>query len=95
MKKQMGNDTQKIRYEPPPFPDTALAEVATRSRRNLVAVMAGWLLIVPMGLTPTKIQWLGIELDRPNLSITAIASVAVLYFWLTFVIYAYRDWVSW
>ena len=91
----MAEEDRKIRYGPPDFPKAKLSDEATRARRNLIAIMALWILIVPLKLVPKKIVWLGIDLEASAFSVPALGSLAALFFWMSFVVYAFRDWAPW
>lgn len=82
-------------YKPPQFPEGGLSEEATRTRRNLIIILAMWLMIVPLGLTPTKIMLLEIDLTKSAVSVQSLISIAVIYFWVSFIIYAYPGWQMW
>lgn len=84
-----------IPYSPPDFPESRLSPEATRTRRNLIAAMAVWALIVLLGLNPTEFTPLGIKFKNLTISILVLVSLALFYFWLSFVIYAYKDWKGW
>ncbi|HJN25157.1 MAG TPA: hypothetical protein QGG18_05610 [Rhodospirillales bacterium] len=77
------------------FPESTLSEEASRARRNLIAVTSVWILIVPLGLAPKKILIFDIDLTGLSFPVENIFSVALLYFWVSFIVYAYKDWVPW
>lgn len=85
----------KSRRDPPNFPQHSLSDEASRARRNLMFIVAAWILVIPAGATPTHIQWLGIEFANAAVSVQAIVSVLVFYFWLSYCAYARREWVQW
>ncbi len=82
-------------YEPPNFPESQLSPEATRTRRNLIAVFAIWSLVVLLDLKPTAFTPLGIEFKKWNVPITTFASYSLIFFWVSFAIYAYKDWTRW
>ena len=86
---------KRILYSPPDFPEKKLSDEATRTRRNLIAAMAIWVLIVMLELTPEKIVPLDINLKNSPISIPTITTWLLIYFWMSFVIYAYKDWIRW
>ncbi len=87
--------SRPIRHQPPPFPAHGLSEHASRARRNIIAAFFVWLLVAPLELRPTKIQWLGIEFQNAEVTAVEIVSFAVAFFWISFVVYAYKDWAKW
>lgn len=82
-------------YSPPTFLKKELSDEATRTRRNLLVVVAMWAMVIPLGLAPTQIAVLGISLSEPAISIQALTSIALTYFWVSFIVYAYPNWVKW
>lgn len=84
-----------IPYTPPDFPESKLSPEATRTRRNLIAVFAVWALVVLLKLNPTAFTPLGIEFKNWDISISTFVSFSLVFFWLSFVIYAYKDWKTW
>lgn len=86
---------QRIIYPAPKFPEDKLSEEGTRARRNLIAAMATWLLIVPLGMLPKKIALFEIDLMNVPVSVPDLISGAAIYFWLSFLIYAFKDFVGW
>lgn len=83
-------DINLFHYEDP------LSEVTRKIRRNLLATASMSYLIVFMGLLPTKLLTLGIEFSEQNqFSFLVIILCLVLYFGITFSIYAVEDFIKW
>lgn len=73
-----------------------LTEVSRKSRRNLLAVSATIFAIAFMGLIPTKVESLGIELSPNNQnSFLVIVLFLLLYFSISFLIDAGMDFSKW
>lgn len=89
--------TQKrqARRKTPDLPKPDMNDESRRSRRNLIAVFGLWLLIVPLSLAPRKIQTLDIDLTTSKISTTTLASLVLLYFWISFLVYSHRYWREW
>ncbi len=73
-----------------------LSEVTRKVRRNLLASTSIGYLIVSMGFVPTKFATFGIEFsERNQISFLVIILCLVLYFLITFSIYAVEDFIKW
>ena len=86
---------KKILYSPPTFPEIKLSDEATRTRRNLIAAMAVWIFVVPLKVIPKSIALFGVQLENLPVSIPTLTSMALAYFWLSFIVYGYKDWKQW
>lgn len=78
-----------------PTRTSALSDETARARRALIAVTALWCAIVYLNLTPTKISFLDIDLGDAKFSPAALVGLVVLYLWASFLVYGFRDWVTW
>jgi len=73
-----------------------LSELTRRERRVLLAVSALAILVADAGLLPSQISALGIEFDSYDQRFLYLSLVGfVFYFFATFGIYAYSDFLSW
>lgn len=73
-----------------------LRDDSRRQRRSLLLVAVLAVSITVLGLRPTKVQPLEIELgDAEQLWIVYGAGVAILYFWVEFLLHAGRDFRYW
>ncbi len=79
----------------PVFPEYKMSEEAVRVRRNLIVAFSIWLLVVSLGLAPTKIAPLEIDLAKSPFSIPNLISIVLVYFWISFLVYAHQDWIKW
>ena len=86
---------RRVQVKSPDFPESVLSPEATRTRRNLVVATALWVLVIPLGITVTEIKWLGIEFSETTTSIEDLASGGLIFFWLSYSIYAFKDWAKW
>lgn len=73
-----------------------LGDVTRKERRNLLCVSIIVISIVRIGLVPTRITSLGIELTKPETTafLWMLGSITV-YFFLTYLIYALSDYLHW
>lgn len=75
----------------PPLRERTLAE-----RKYLLLSSAGALVVARGGLVPSKITFLGIEFSAAQATaLMRIGAAVVVYFALTFAIYAFADWLVW
>lgn len=73
-----------------------LGETSRKERRNLLAASVVGLLISKVGLIPTKISALGIELSGSSqIAFTILAAGIILYFVLAFLLYGLSDFLIW
>jgi len=73
-----------------------LTEVTRRERRNLLAISVLAMVIVHAGIIPTRLSALGVEFGRADQRrLLLILSLAVLYFLVAFVLYAFSDFLAW
>ena len=69
-----------------------LSDVTRKERRNVLIASTVALSVVLMGLIPSKVSALGIELGAPaQKSFLVLVAALVLYFLLAFVIYGLTD----
>jgi hypothetical protein len=69
-----------------------LSEDTRKERRNLLAISTIGIALVKTGLIPTKISALGIEFSQSNQrALLYILLAMIIYFFLTFAIYAISD----
>jgi hypothetical protein len=74
---------------------SALSEETRKARRSLIAVTALWAAIVYLELVPSKISFLEIDLQEPKVSVAVLVAAVVVYLWVSFLIYGFRDWLNW
>ena len=73
-----------------------LSEVSRRERRGLLGLSLASVAIVYANLIPSQISAVGLTIDEINESaLLLVLSLAVAYFLVAFVIYAYSDFVGW
>ena len=73
-----------------------LSEVTRKERRTLLASSMIGIIIVKIGLVPTKITALGIEFAETNQeALLSILGLIVLYFVSAFLIYSSADFLAW
>lgn len=82
--------TKDIRLHDP------LSEVTRKERTMLLGISMLGLVIVKVGIVPTKIAALGVEFDKANqLALLGIIAMITLYFLVAFLIYAAADFLAW
>jgi len=73
-----------------------LNDVTRRMRRTLLTISIIGIAIEKGGFIPTKISALGIEITQSDQNaLLSIAAAIVLYFVITFIIYAWTDYLGW
>lgn len=73
-----------------------LSLVTRRERRNLLVASVVGVVMVNVGLTPSKIAALGIEFTPDNQSVLrSILGIVVLYFGAAFLLYGTSDFLAW
>lgn len=86
---------QSLNAEKPGRTTSALSEESRKSRRTLIAIATLWVAIVYLELTPTKISFLDIDLQEAKVSPAVLIAGVAQYFWLSFLIYGFTDWIAW
>lgn len=73
-----------------------LGEVTRKERRNLLISSVVGVLVRSLGLVPSKVSALGIELSAPAQKyFVFLVAAVVFYFLLAFVVYGWSDWLVW
>jgi hypothetical protein len=74
----------------------ALSEITRKERRNLLAASVVAIAASQLGLVPTKVAALGIELNPPaQQAFLLLLCSVVVYFLLAFLVYSAGDFVAW
>ena len=73
-----------------------LSPITRQERKALLAVSALGILISYTGLIPTRISALGVDFEKTDRrALLAMLALTIVYFLLTFCIYAMADFVAW
>lgn len=73
-----------------------LSDVSRKERRYLLLASALGIIIVKLGLVPSRITSIGIEFSETNKeSLLLIIATGIIYFIFAFFIYALSDFISW
>src|SRR3972149_1614277 len=73
-----------------------LSEVTRKERRSLLGVSTIGIIMVKTGLIPEKITAFGVKFSKTDQkSLLFIVAFIIVYFLISFVIYAWSDFVSW
>lgn len=82
--------------DPIPILSDPLSEVSRKERRNLMAASITYIVVMKLGLVPSKISALGIDLSAPAQdAFLGIFSLIVVYFLCAFSLYAIADLMVW
>lgn len=94
MDKPTKDQILRARRKNPEFLKQEPDEDSRKSRRNLMAVVGIWILVVPLELAPKRFSSLDIDLADAALSPALLTSILLVYFWLSFFFYNYRYWTE-